>query len=59
MEPVEVGKRVKGIVLVDHNRPMSYWGNTRVLGIVDHHVDRGLNMSAKPRSYFRMRPIAK
>jgi len=48
-EPRELGKRIKGIMLVDHNRPLSYWGVTPILGIVDHHADRGVNTSADPR----------
>jgi len=48
-EPAEIGRMVKGIMLVDHNRPLSWWGTTPVLGIVDHHSDRGVNLTANPR----------
>jgi hypothetical protein len=31
----KLGKRIQGIMLVDHNMPLSYWKDTPVLGMVD------------------------
>jgi len=45
----KVAQMVQGLVLTDHNRPLSFWQNVPVLGIVDHHEDRGINMTAQPR----------
>jgi len=45
----KVAQMIKGLVLVDHNRPLSYWAGAPVLGIVDHHWDRGVNSTADPR----------
>ncbi|RSH89547.1 hypothetical protein EHS25_002098 [Saitozyma podzolica] len=45
----KLGKRIQGIMLVDHNMPLSYWKDTPVLGMVDHHHDKGVNKSADPR----------
>jgi exopolyphosphatase len=41
--------RIKGVVLVDHNVLEEAFGNTTVLSIMDHHVDRNQSMKASPR----------
>ena len=45
----DVARRVKGLVLVDHNRPLSAWSAAPVLSIFDHHADRGQHLDASPR----------
>lgn len=45
----KLSQMIKGIVLTDHNRPLSFWNNVPVLGLIDHHEDRGINRSASPR----------
>ncbi|GAC97329.1 endoplasmic reticulum mannosyl-oligosaccharide 1,2-alpha-mannosidase [Pseudozyma hubeiensis SY62] len=49
--PKEVAKQIKGIVLVDHPLPLSVWQGAKVLGIIDHHHDRGVAPDAKPRIF--------
>ncbi|GAA5943942.1 hypothetical protein JCM10213_009038 [Rhodosporidiobolus nylandii] len=47
IKPVEMGHRIKGIALVDHNEPRSEWHDA---DIVDHHDDQGrANDTANPR----------
>ncbi|GEM10239.1 exopolyphosphatase [Rhodotorula toruloides] len=49
-QPVDMGHRIKGIALVDHNVPRSDWSKARISAIVDHHEDRGFgNDTANPR----------
>ncbi|ORY73858.1 hypothetical protein BCR35DRAFT_306970 [Leucosporidium creatinivorum] len=49
VKPSEMWHRIKGIALVDHNVPLSRWGNATVLAILDHHEDRGHAPKAHPR----------
>lgn len=49
--PREIAKQVKGIVLVDHPLPLSVWKDAKVLGIIDHHADRGIAPHANPRIF--------
>ncbi|KAK4048164.1 hypothetical protein OIO90_005928 [Microbotryomycetes sp. JL221] len=49
IKPKELSHRIKGIALVDHNVPLSSWSNASVVSIIDHHVDRGKYLTAKPR----------
>ena len=53
-EDVETfGRKIKGIVLVDHAEPLRKWQNSKVLSIMDHHVDAGAAPDAKPRIFER------
>jgi len=38
-------------VLVDHPLPLSVWNEAKVLGIIDHHTDRGVAPHASPRIF--------
>lgn len=49
IKPDELGHRIKGISIVDHNSPRSFWGTSKILSIIDHHVDRKLALHASPR----------
>lgn len=49
--PKEIAKKIKGIVLVDHPLPLSVWSGAKVLGIIDHHSDRGVAPHANPRIF--------
>ncbi|GAA6053968.1 hypothetical protein JCM3770_004646, partial [Rhodotorula araucariae] len=50
IKPDELGHRIKGIALVDHNVPRSQWAGSEVVAIIDHHEDRGIaNGTANPR----------
>ncbi|BGP01807.1 hypothetical protein JCM10021v2_005513 [Rhodotorula toruloides] len=50
IKPVDMGHRIKGIALVDHNVPRSDWSKARISAIIDHHEDRGFgNDTANPR----------
>lgn len=49
--PKEIAKKIKGIVLVDHPLPLSVWNDARILGIIDHHADRGVAPHASPRIF--------
>ncbi|KAI5477715.1 exopolyphosphatase [Pseudohyphozyma bogoriensis] len=49
IRPFDLYHRIKGIALVDHNIPRSYWSNSTILSIIDHHDDRGLAPHASPR----------
>ncbi|KAM0751428.1 hypothetical protein T439DRAFT_288358 [Meredithblackwellia eburnea MCA 4105] len=42
IKPFDLWHRIQGIALVDHNVPQSYWGNTTIVSIIDHHDDQGL-----------------
>lgn len=50
-DPREIAKQVEGIVLVDHPLPLSVWKEAKVLGIIDHHADRGVAPDADPRIF--------
>ncbi|GAA5825390.1 hypothetical protein JCM11251_006962 [Rhodosporidiobolus azoricus] len=50
IKPIDLGHRIKGIALVDHNVPRSDWNGAEIVAIIDHHEDRGLaNGTANPR----------
>ncbi|BGP41844.1 hypothetical protein JCM10449v2_005836 [Rhodotorula kratochvilovae] len=50
IKPEEMGHRIKGVALVDHNIPLSAWDGAKVVAIIDHHEDRGIaNDTADPR----------
>ncbi|GAA5917518.1 hypothetical protein JCM6882_007941 [Rhodosporidiobolus microsporus] len=50
IKPIDLGHRIKGIALVDHNVPRSDWDGAEIVAIIDHHEDRGLaNGTANPR----------
>ena len=40
---------IKGIVLVDHPKPLRKWNKAPVLSLFDHHEDRGAGKDAQPR----------
>jgi exopolyphosphatase len=47
-DPETLGRKLKGIVLVDHGVPLRRWDGAKVLSIFDHHEDRGAAPDAKP-----------
>lgn len=49
--PKEIAKKIGGIVLVDHPLPLSVWNDAKILGIIDHHADRGVAPHASPRIF--------
>lgn len=49
--PRQMAKLVRGIVLVDHPLPLSVWNDAKILGIIDHHADRGVAPHAEPRIF--------
>lgn len=49
--PKEIAKKIRGIVLVDHPLPLSVWNDAKILGIIDHHSDRGVALHANPRIF--------
>ncbi|KAJ1032483.1 hypothetical protein NDA16_000507 [Ustilago loliicola] len=49
--PKEIAKKIGGIVLVDHPLPLSGWNDAKILGIIDHHADRGVAPHADPRIF--------
>ncbi len=38
-------------MLVDHPVPLSRWNEAKLLGIIDHHSDRGVAPGAKVRIF--------
>lgn len=50
-EAETLSKDIKGVVLVDHARPLRKWSDARVLSIFDHHQDKGAAPGAKPRVF--------
>lgn len=49
--PRAIAKQIRGIILVDHPLPLSVWADAEVLGIIDHHTDRGAAPNADPRIF--------
>ncbi|SNX82332.1 related to PPX1 - Exopolyphosphatase [Melanopsichium pennsylvanicum] len=49
--PRDIAKVIGGIVLVDHPSPLSVWNEAKILGIIDHHMDRGIAPHANPRIF--------
>ncbi|CAE7202147.1 hypothetical protein CFE70_008389 [Pyrenophora teres f. teres 0-1] len=50
-DPETLGKKLKGIVLVDHGSPLRKWNGSKILSIFDHHKDRGTAPDAEPRVF--------
>jgi len=50
-DPQTLSKKVHGIVLVDHGKPLRKWDNAKILSIFDHHDDRGTAPDATPRVF--------
>ncbi|KAG9188792.1 exopolyphosphatase [Alternaria panax] len=50
-DPETLGKKLKGIVLVDHSSPLRKWSEAKILSIFDHHKDRGTAPDAEPRVF--------
>ena len=50
-DPETLGKKLKGIVLVDHGSPLRKWSEAKILSIFDHHKDRGTAPDAEPRVF--------
>ncbi|GAA5872712.1 hypothetical protein JCM8547_006322 [Rhodosporidiobolus lusitaniae] len=48
IKPTDMGHRIKGIALVDHNVPRSDWAGSKIVAIIDHHEDRGLANGSHP-----------
>ncbi|GAA6019243.1 hypothetical protein JCM10207_005051 [Rhodosporidiobolus poonsookiae] len=50
IKPEELGHRIQGIALVDHNVPRREWNGAQIAAIIDHHADQGVaNGTANPR----------
>ena len=49
--PREIAKKIGGIMLVDHPLPLSVWNDAKILGIIDHHADRGIAPHADLRIF--------
>ena len=50
-DPETLSRKIKGIVLVDHAKPLRKWENAKILSIFDHHVDVGAGPDAEPRVF--------
>jgi exopolyphosphatase len=50
-DPETLGRKLKGIVLVDHGSPLRKWSHAKILSIFDHHKDRGTAPKAEPRVF--------
>jgi len=50
-DPETLSRKIKGVVLVDHDKPMHRWDNAKILSIFDHHKDSGYAPEAKPRIF--------
>jgi len=50
-DPETLAGRIKGIVIVDHAKPLRKWDDAPILSIFDHHVDSGAGKDAKPRIF--------
>jgi exopolyphosphatase len=50
-DPETLSKKLKGIVLVDHGKPLRKWDNAKILSIFDHHKDNGVAPDAEPRIF--------
>jgi len=50
-DPETLGRKIHGIVLVDHPKPLRKWKNAKILSIFDHHTDRGFGKDAEPRVF--------
>ncbi|KAF3767139.1 DHH phosphoesterase [Cryphonectria parasitica EP155] len=50
-DPETLGPKLRGIVLVDHAKPLRKWQGAKILSIFDHHVDTGTAPDAEPRIF--------
>ncbi|KAL5121375.1 hypothetical protein ACEQ8H_000843 [Pleosporales sp. CAS-2024a] len=50
-DPETLSRKMKGIVLVDHGKPLRKWSHAKILSIFDHHKDRGTAPDAEPRIF--------
>jgi exopolyphosphatase len=50
-DPETLSRKIKGIILVDHAKPLRRWDNAKILSIFDHHVDVGAGPDAEPRVF--------
>lgn len=49
--PETLSQDIKGIVIVDHPKPLRKWAAAPILSIFDHHQDAGVGKDAKPRIF--------
>ncbi|KXJ86968.1 hypothetical protein Micbo1qcDRAFT_125394 [Microdochium bolleyi] len=49
--PETLATLIKGIVIVDHPKPLRKWQAAPILSIFDHHKDGGAGPDAKPRIF--------
>lgn len=49
--PETLSHDIKGIILVDHPRPLRKWETAKILSIFDHHQDGGAGPDAEPRIF--------
>jgi exopolyphosphatase len=50
-DPETLSRKLKGIVLVDHAKPLREWSHAKILSIFDHHKDSGTAPDAEPRVF--------
>lgn len=50
-DPETLALKLRGIVLVDHAKPLRKWEAATILSIFDHHVDKGTAPDASPRVF--------
>lgn len=50
-DPDTLSKDIKGIVIVDHPKPLRMWQDAELLSIFDHHKDSGAGPDAEPRIF--------
>ncbi|KAH7018582.1 uncharacterized protein B0I36DRAFT_336245 [Microdochium trichocladiopsis] len=50
-DPETLATHIKGIVIVDHPKPLRKWQAAPILSIFDHHKDSGAGPDAKPRIF--------
>lgn len=50
-DPETLATHIKGIVIVDHPKPVRTWQNAPILSIFDHHKDVGAGADAQPRIF--------
>jgi exopolyphosphatase len=50
-DPETLATRLKGIVVVDHPKPLRKWSAAPIVSIFDHHEDSGAGKDAVPRVF--------
>lgn len=50
-DPETLSRKITGVVIVDHPKPLRRWDDAKVLSIFDHHEDRGAFPDAEPRVF--------